>query len=254
MDRLLYRVFLLLPAFLPFARAIQAQKEADKIAIALEKAGINKTDARILSAELDAVAALYKQLTDSTIAYNLLIQYQKHYQNIGNIISERKIKPDAIMAAFPPSKQMLSSATMRIVKQKIAEIEASDESVKFQKAFFAFENELTQSEFAVKSRRYDAMMQEYLKKIELWRKNNPEFESFFLDLKLTVNGLNEVHKSLQNGTEVQNIKISKDFRAAVKRLRNVDFHHDNEFIDKFKISSLVERTIATAEFLCDNVK
>lgn len=257
MDRLLYQTYLLLlPALLVWILQgeAQAQKDAEKIMAALEKAGIDKPNAQLLGAEIDAIAMLYRQLSDSTIQYTSLIKYQKHYQTVGSILSGKKIKPEIIMTAWPATKDMLSSATMRVVKRKIIEMEASDESVKYLKAFIALESEMMKSDLAAKSRQYDYMSQEYLKKIEAWKKSSPEYESFFLDLRITINGLLDIRKALQNGTGAENLKISKEFRASVKRLRNVDFHHDNEFVQKFKASSLVEQTILTGEFLCENIK
>lgn len=257
MNRLLYQTYLLLlPALLILAlqSEVRAQKDVEKIMAALEKAGVDKPNAQLLSAELDAITALYRQLSDSTIKYSSLVKYQKHYQAVGGILSGKKIKPDVIMSAWPATKDMLSSATMRVVKRKIVEMEASDESVKYLKSFIALEGEITKFDWAVKSRQYDNMSQEYLKKIESWKKSSPEYESFFLDLRITVNGLLDIHKALQNGTGAEDLKISKELRASVKRLRNVDFHRDNEFVQKFKASSLVEQTILTGEFLCENIK
>lgn len=257
MDRLLHQIYLLLlPVLLmlAFQSSALAQKNAENISSALEKAGIYKPSAQLLSAELEAVSVLYRQLSDSTIKYPSLIKYQKHYQTIGNILSSKKIKPEILMTAWPAAKEMLSLATMRIVKRKIAEIEASDESVKYLKSFIALENELTKTDLATKSHEYDQMSQEYLKRVDAWKKSSPEYESFFLDLKLTINGLNDIYKILRSEKGAENLKISKEFRTSVKRLRNVDFHHDNEFIQKFKLSSLVEQTIVTGEFLCDNIK
>ncbi|MCS7018638.1 MAG: hypothetical protein RMJ87_00860 [Cytophagales bacterium] len=252
MDRLLHLTYLLL--LLSILTLEGRGQKATDVVIALEKAGIDKQSAQKLSLELEAASTLYKQLTDSTITYNSLMQYQHHYQTVVGILSDKKIKPNTLMEAFPAAKDIFSVATMRIVKRKAAEMELSDVSIKYKKVFLALEAELAKSEFATKSRRYDAMSQEYLKKIDSWKKLNPEFESFFLDLKLTVSGLNEIYKLLQHHTDAHHLKISKEFRASVKRLRNVDFHHDNEFIQKFKVSSLVEQTIATGEFFCENIK
>lgn len=257
MDRLLYQTYLLLlPALLILIlqSEVRAQKDAEKIMAALEKAGVDKPNAQLLTTEIEAITLLYQQLSDSTIKYSSLVKYQKHYQTVGGILSGKKIKPDIVMAAWPATKDMLSSATMRIVKRKIVEMEASDESVKYLKSFIALESEMTKWGLAVKSRQYDNMSQEYLKKIESWKKSSPEYESFFLDLRITVNGLLDIHKALQNGTGAESLKISKELRASVKRLRNVDFHRDNEFVQKFKASSLVEQTILTGEFLCENIK
>lgn len=256
MDKLLYPFcFSLLLAWLNFALppALQAQTDTEKIAAALEKAGIDKPIAQSLGKEIGAIAMLYQQLSDSTIKYPALLKYQTHYQAVSSIISAKKINPQTVIAAWPAAKEMLSAPTMRVVKRKIADLEASDESVKYLKVFIALENEMQKSELG-KSQQYDAMAAEYLKRIDAWKKSNPEFESFFLDLRLTVSSITEVHKALQSGTGADKLKISKEFRACVKRLRNVDFHHDSEFIQKFKISSLVEQTIVTGEFLCDNIK
>jgi nucleoside diphosphate kinase len=257
MDRLLYQTYLLLlPALLILIlqSEARAQKDAEKIMAALEKVGIDKPDAQLLSAEIDAITALYQQLNDSTIKYSSLVKYQKHYQTVAGILSGKKIKPDVITAAWPATKDMLSSATMRVVKRKIVEMEASDESVKYLKSFIALEGEMITWGLGARSRQYDNMSQEYLKKIEGWKKSSPEYENFFIDLRITVNGLLEIHKALENRTSTEDLKISKELRASVKRLRNVDFHRDNEFVQKFKASSLVEQTILTGEFLCENIK
>ncbi|WP_448518867.1 hypothetical protein [Rhodoflexus sp.] len=257
MDKLLYRplliLFWVLQLFVWQGQGY-AQDDASKIATALEQGGIDKQSAQLLGAEIGAIALLYRQLSDSTIQYTALLQYQQRYQTISSILSAKKIKPELLINSWPAAKEMLASATMRVVKRRIAETEASDESAKYKKAFLALENEMLKTELAAKSRNYEAMSGEYLKKIDSWRKRYTEYESFFLDLQLTVNKLNDMHKMLQNDVGAEKLQPSEEFRASVKRLRNIDFHHDNEFIQKFKLSSLVEKTIETGEFICNNIK